>query len=103
MGDVDEIADTHLDILLTNTGMTIKESLLELEGYEYTKFYELIEDFWKKAKLEWVVVGNFPREFISVLNSHELNILRGDRVTSPPQALLCAKAQPLTQVTKLTA
>lgn len=30
MGDVDEIADTHLDILLTNTGMTVKESLEEL-------------------------------------------------------------------------
>jgi secreted Zn-dependent insulinase-like peptidase len=76
MGDVDEIADTHLDILLTNTSMPVKECLEELEGYEYITFYGLIEDFWKRARLEWVVVGNFPKEFIPVLNAHELNILR---------------------------
>jgi hypothetical protein len=30
MGEVDEIADVHLDILLSNTGMTIPDSLEEL-------------------------------------------------------------------------
>ena len=57
--EVDELAEDILDLILIEDNPSIDELKKTVEKYKYQPFMKRVKRFWKEAKMQWIVVGNF--------------------------------------------
>lgn len=59
--ETDELAEEILDLVLVENNPSIKELKAIVEGYKFKDIKKRIKSFWRRAKFEWIVVGNFNK------------------------------------------
>jgi secreted Zn-dependent insulinase-like peptidase len=62
--EADEISDDTLDLILNEGYPSIEQIKQGLEELEYDDVQSRARKFWEKAKVVWIVVGNFQEQTV---------------------------------------